>query len=183
MDFDHVYTLCGVLRDIKLIINKLDKERLFVFTHNSEFMRVLSHHRIINKRLILKDNKLSNFSINSTAPYINHLIDIFKVAKKIVSPSHTTANSIRHVVETLTKFDKVLLEGESIKNYLAEKLPKDKRSCILINDLSHGGFRTEQPLITDDDYILMCEDILNLVSSQFEGQIQYCENHYTKKIS
>lgn len=175
MDFDHVYTLCGVLKEIKTIIDKIQRERLFVFTHNSEFMRVLSHHKIIDKRLILKNNKLSNFSINSTVPYINHLIDIYKVAKKVESPSHTTANSIRHVVETLTKFENVILEGESIRNYLHEKLPMDKRSCILINDLSHGGFRTEQSLITDDEYVLMCEDILGLVRNQFEGQIKYCE--------
>ena len=175
MDFDHVYTLCGVIRDIKQIIDNMGNERLFIFTHNTEFMRVLSHHRIVNTRLILKNSKLSKFPINSTAPYINHLLDIYKIAKRVDLPSHTTANSIRHVVETLTKFDRVVLEGESIKNFLAEKLPVDKRSCILINDLSHGGYRTEQSLITEDEYIAMCDDILTLVSDQFGGQIKYCE--------
>ncbi len=74
MDFDHVYTLCGILRDLKVILTKLGQERVFVFTHNSEFMRVLIHHRIINKKLILKRGKLHDYSINSTVPYINHLI-------------------------------------------------------------------------------------------------------------
>jgi hypothetical protein len=175
MDFDHVYTLCGVLRDLKLILTKLGAERLFVFTHNSEFMRVLTHHRIINKKLILKRGKLHDYSVNSTVPYINHLIDIYRVGKGLENPSHTTANSIRHIVETLTKFDRVILEGESIKNYISEKLPQDKRSCILINDLSHGGFRTEQSIISDEDYTLMCNDILHLVGQQFPGQIAYCD--------
>ena len=31
MDFSHVYTLCGVIRDIKKIIDKLDRERLMIF--------------------------------------------------------------------------------------------------------------------------------------------------------
>jgi wobble nucleotide-excising tRNase len=122
MDFDHVYTLCGVLRDLKEILPKLGRERMFVFTHNSEFMRVLTHHRIISKRLILKKGKLLEYSVNSTVPYISHLLDIYKISKKIESPSHTTANSIRHIVETLTKFDRVILEGESIKNFIADKL-------------------------------------------------------------
>lgn len=175
MDFDHVYTLCGVIRDLKLLIDKIERERLLILTHNNEFMRVLSHHGIINTRLILKNGKLKKFNINSTAPYINHLLDIVKIANRIDSPSHTTANSIRHIVETLTKFDQVILQGEGIKNYLIEKLPQDKRSCILINDLSHGGYRTEQPIITEDEYIEMCKDIVNLVKEQFEGQITYCE--------
>ncbi len=104
MDFTHVYTLCGVIRDISKIIDKLKRERLIIFTHNNDFMRVLSANNIIDKKLLLKKGELKDFNNNLTVPYINHLMDVYNVARKSEDANHTTANSIRHIIETLTKF-------------------------------------------------------------------------------
>ncbi|MEO8240636.1 MAG: AAA family ATPase [Flavobacterium sp.] len=178
MDFNHVYTLCGVIRDIKKIIDKLKFERFLIFTHNNDFMRVLASNKIVDKKLLLKNGELIDFNNNLTVPYINHLIDIYKIARMKSFASHTTANSIRHIIETLTKFESIELSSESIQEYIRENIPNDKKSYTLINDLSHGGWRTEQSPITEEDYTEVCETIVKHIEKKYKGQIEHC-----KKIS
>ncbi len=175
MDFSHVYTLCGVIRDIKKIIDKLDRERLMIFTHNSDFMRILSSNNIVEKKLLLANGELSGFNNNLTVPYITHLLDIYKIARKEDAPNHTTANSIRHILETLTKFEFIESGIESLKEYIKSNIPDDTKSYTLIQDLSHGGWRTEQEPITNQDYKEVCEIIIKHLEKKFKGQIVYCE--------
>lgn len=175
MDFSHVYTLCGVIRDIGKIIDKIERERLLIFTHNNDFMRVLASNNIVDKKLLLKNGELKDFNNNLTVPYINHLIDIYKIARKGTPPNHTTANSIRHIVETLTKFERIDISTDSIAEYIKEYIPTDTKSYTLINDLSHGGWRTEQAPITDEDYTDICETILKHIEKEYNGQVEYCK--------
>jgi len=176
MDFSHVYTLCGVIRDIKKILDKVERERLMIFTHNNDFMRILSSNNIVDKKLLLANGELSDFNNNLTVPYITHLLDIYKIARKGNIPTHTTANSIRHIIETLTKFEKIEIHTESIAEYIKTNIPDDTKSYTLINDLSHGGWRTEQAPITNDDYKDVCELVVQHIEGKFNGQITYCEN-------
>jgi len=175
MDFSHVYTLCGVIREIGKIIDKLKRERLLILTHNNDFMRVLSSNNIIDKKLLLKKGQLIDFNNNLTVPYINHLMDIYEICRRNGIPTHTTANSIRHIVETLTKFEKIDITGESIAEYIKENIPDDTKSYTLINDLSHGGWRTEQAPITDEDYTEICETIVKHIETKYNGQVEYCK--------
>jgi wobble nucleotide-excising tRNase len=175
MDFSHVYTLCGVIRDISKIIDKLRRERIFVFTHNNDFMRVITSNNIVDKKLLLKNGELKDFNHNLTVPYINHLMDIYKFARNSSSPNHTTANSIRHIIETLTKFKNIELSSDGIAEYVRRNIPNDTKSYTLINDLSHGGWRSEQAPINDEDYIEVCETIIKHIENDFKGQIEYCK--------
>lgn len=178
MDFTHVYTLCGVIRDISKIIDKLNRERLIVFTHNNEFMRILTTNNIVDKKLLLKKSELKDFNNNLTVPYINHLLDIYNIARRDGVPDHTTANSIRHIIETLTKFQNIDISKDGIDNYINKNIPNDTKSYTLINDLSHGGWRSEQSPITEDDYKDVCEIIIQHIEKEFKGQIEYCEKLY-----
>ncbi len=175
MDFTHVYTLCGVIRDITKIIDKLKRERLIIFTHNNDFMRVLTANNIIDKKLLLKKGELKDFNNNLTVPYINHLIDVYNIARKNEIVNHTTANSIRHIIETLTKFQNVDISKDGIAEYIKKNIPNETKSYTLINDLSHGGWRSEQSPITEDDYKDVCETIIKHIEKDFKGQIEYCE--------
>ena len=175
MDFSHVYTLCGVIRDIGKIIDKLKRERLLILTHNNDFMRVLASNNIIDKKLLLKKGELIDFNNNLTVPYISHLMDVYEICRQNGIPTHTTANSIRHIVETLTKFEKIDISGESIAEYIKENIPDDTKSFTLINDLSHGGWRTEQAPITDEDYTEICETIVKHIETKYIGQVEYCK--------
>lgn len=175
MDFTHVYTLCGVIRDISKIIDKLKRERLIIFTHNNDFMRVLTANNIVDKKLLLKKGELKDFNNNLTVPYINHLMDVYNIARKGEFANHTTANSIRHIIETLTKFQNVDISKDGIAEYIKKNIPNDTKSYTLINDLSHGGWRSEQTPITEDDYKDVCETIIKHIEGTFKGQIEYCE--------
>lgn len=174
MDFTYVYTLCGVIRDISKIIDKLEREKFIIFTHNNEFMRVLTVNNIAPKSLLLKKGELKDFNNNLTVPYISHLIDVYNIARKGELPNHTTANSIRHIIETLTKFENIDISKDGIAKYIEDNIPNDKKSYTLINDLSHGGWRSEQAPITDDDYKDVCEAIIKHIEEKFKGQIEYC---------
>lgn len=175
MDFTHVYTLSGIIRNFSNIITELNKERFIIFTHNNDFMRVLSSNNIIDKKLLLKNGKLLNFNNNLTVPYINHLLDVYNVARNGESANHTTANSIRHIIETLTKFQTIDISQDGIAEYIKINIPNDTTAYTLINDLSHGGWRSEQSPITDDDYKIVCEAIITHIEKTFKGQIEYCK--------
>lgn len=175
MDFTHVYTLCGVIRDISKIIDKLKQERLIIFTHNNDFMRVLSANNIVDKKLLLKKGELKDFNNNLTVPYISHLMDIYNIARKGEIANHTTANSIRHIIETLTKFENIDISKDGVAEYIKKNIPNDTKSYTLINDLSHGGWRSEQAPITEDDYKDVCETIIKHIENNYSGQIEYCK--------
>lgn len=175
MDFTHVYTLSGVIRDIDKIIDKLQRVKFILFTHNNDFMRVLTSNNILDKKLLLKNGELIDFNNNLTVPYISHLMDVYDIANNGGVPNHTTANSIRHIIETLTKFYKIDTSRESIAEYIRDNIPSDTRAYTLINDLSHGGWRSEQAPITDDDFTEICSTLIEHIESEYKGQIDYCE--------
>lgn len=175
MDFTYVYTVSGIIRDIKQILEKLNREKFIILTHNNDFMRILCANNIIEKKLLLRNSDLVDFNENFTVPYISHLIDIYRIARKGEKANHTTANSIRHIIETLTKFQNIEVSNDSIAEYIRDNIPNDKKSYIFINDLSHGGWRNEQTPLTDEDYKEVCETIITHIETLFPKQIKYCE--------
>ena len=177
MDFTYVYTLSGVIRDIKTIFPKMDRVRHLILTHNSDFIRILSSNNILDKVLLLKNSSLYEWNDNFTVPYINHLLDVFQIARKGAKPTHTTANSIRHIIETIDKFESINSNEDSVREFINKNIPKDKKSFTFINDLSHGGWRTEQPPMTDDDYREVCEAIVVLIEGRYPNQIRYCQKN------
>jgi len=174
MDFNHVYTMCGIIRDLDKIIEKLGRVKYLLFTHNNDFMRVLSSNNILDKKLILRDGKIEEFNTSLTVPYISHLLDIYQIARRVKTPDHTTANSIRHIIETLTKFDKIEITRDSIAEYIRENILEESRAYTLINDLSHGGWRSEQEPITNEDYKEVCKTIVNHIEVKYKGQVDFC---------
>ena len=175
MDFTYVYTLSGVIRDIKSIFPKMERVRHIVLTHNSDFIRILYSNNILDKVMLLKNCALYEWNDNFTVPYINHLLDIYRVARKGEKATHTTANSIRHIIETIDKFESINTNEDSVKEFIRNNIPNDKKSYTYINDLSHGGWRTEQPPMTEDDYKEVCETIVVLVEKRYPNQVKYCQ--------
>lgn len=70
-------------------------------------------------------------------PYESHLKDIVEIAYKQQQVSHTTANSIRHVIETAYRFE---YPKKSLDKYVAESETLSNDSCVFLicQDLSHG---------------------------------------------
>ena len=175
MDFSHVYSVCGVIRDLKTILEKLEEERFIILTHNNEFMRILSSNNLIGAERLFSRGKFKKYSTTLTVPYVSHLQDLYRIARKEEAPIHTTANSIRHVIETLTKFENFNIKKPDIKEYIRLNFDNTKQTYTLIQDLSHGGWRSEQSPITSEDYIDICEDIILHVEAKYAGQIVYCK--------
>jgi wobble nucleotide-excising tRNase len=175
MDFSHVYTVCGVVRNLKTVIDDLKTERFIILTHNNEFMRILSSNNLIDSKRILSHGQLKKYSNTLTVPYVCHLQDLYRIARKNELPVHTTANSIRHIIETLTKFEKFNIEKPNIKEYIQKNFDKSNKTFTLIQDLSHGGWRSEQAPITEEDYIEICEAIISHIEEKYVGQIDYCK--------
>ena len=176
MDFTYVYTLSGVIRELKNVFPKMgDRTRCLVLTHNNDFIRILSSNNIVDKVMLLKNGELQDWNDNFTVPYIHHLHDIYRVARKGERASHTTANSIRHIIETIDRFERINTNEDSVKEFIKNHIDSDKKVYTYINDLSHGGWRSEQPPMTDEDYREMCEVIVKMVESKYPDQIRYCE--------
>lgn len=178
MDFNHVYTICGVIRDLKSIIPEISKERFILFTHNIEFMRLISSNNIISHKFVLKNNKITPSQDNLTVPYLYHLLDVYKISNKLMSPNHTTANSIRHIIETLVKFENLVHSKELIADYIKSNISNNKKTYTLINDLSHGAWRDEQLPVDDSDYVAICETIIELINNKFPFHIAFCKNNF-----
>ena len=178
MDYDYVYTLVDVIREMPSIFNKMRIYRFIALTHNNDFMRILAGNDVTKDNFYLDAGSLNPLNENFSVPYISHLKDIYQVSIGKLDPSHTTPNSIRHIIETIMKWTKLEASKSNLKEFIKEAFSDYKKNYTLINDLSHGGWRTEQQPITREDIISICKDIISYINSTFPDQIRYCANLY-----
>lgn len=178
LDYDYVYTLVDVIREMPSIFNKMNKYRFIALTHNNDFMRILAGNNVTKENFYLDVDSLNPLNENFSVPYISHLRDIYRVSTGMLVPSHTTPNSIRHIIETIMKWTRLEVSKSNLKEFIKEAFGDCKKNYTLINDLSHGGWRTEQQPITREDIISICKDIISYINRKFPGQINYCANLY-----
>ena len=169
MDFHYVYVVAQSIRDIKSTFNITTHERIWVFTHNLEFFSIVTRNHILNTAYSLKPGKIETINAKLLMPYESHLSDIVKISRKEIAPNHTTANSIRHVLETICKFE---FPDKGIESYIAENPILSNDACIfsICQDLSHGGIRT-QPPYTEDVLIHACDTVVAFMTERYSGQI------------
>ena len=176
MDFTYVYTLSGVMRDLKQIFPEISSHiRYLVLTHNSDFMRILYANNILEKVVLLRDGQFAEFDSNFTVPYILHLRDVYGVAKRGEKPRHTIANSIRHIIETIDTFETIKSGENGVQAYIRRYFPTNTMLYTSINDLSHGGWRSEQPPLDYKDYVGICNAVIEHVKDKYPKQISFCE--------
>ena len=168
MDFNYVYNVAQVIRNIKKN-EKITKVRFIVLTHNMEFMSILVRNNVAQQKYIFSNGKFDNFKDQYIMPYMANLKDIYQAAQMSIKPSHTLPNSIRHILETIYrfegsvgKFDDYLLNDEILKEcgFLYS----------LIEDQSHGGLREERGY-TDEMLIETCKTVVEFISNKYPGQI------------
>ena len=174
MDFNHLYSLCGIIRNLN-ILTDTDYVRFLILTHNIEFMRVLISNDIANQGFILKSNQLMPYSKKLTIPYLYHLVSIYKISKRKEDPDYTTCNSIRHIIESLVKFEYLDTSTGNVEEFIRSELSQNEKIYTAIQDLSHGAWRDEQPPLTEDDYVEICDAVIQCIRQKHAGQIAYCE--------
>lgn len=166
MDFLYVY-------NVALIINNYCKKKygtnLLLLTHNLEFFNIVLKNGLIDVGISLHNGELKKVSDNILMPYENHLKDIYNISKGMDSPTHTTPNSIRHIIESINKFknpQQKLEEFILTENILNANSPIIK----IIQSFSHGEIREEQSY-TDDMIIEACKALINYITLYYPGQI------------
>lgn len=119
---------------------------------------------------MLKTNLQSEEANKPKVEDMANLKDIYQAAQMSIKPSHTLPNSIRHILETIYrfegsvgKFDDYLLNDEILKEcgFLYS----------LIEDQSHGGLREERGY-TDEMLIETCKTVVEFISNKYPGQIE-----------
>ena len=166
MDFLYVY-------NVALIINNYCKKKygtnILLLTHNLEFFNIVLKNGLIDVGISLHNGELKKVSDNVLMPYENHLKDIYNISKGISSPTHTTPNSIRHIIETINKFknpQQKLEEFIFAENILNENSPVIK----IIQSFSHGEIREEESY-TEDMIIDACKALIDYIAISYPGQI------------
>lgn len=106
-------------------------------------------------------------------PYMWNLIDIYNVANRAEKPRHTIPNSIRHLLETIYRFEGS--QGEFPDFIMSQEKLREKGSLYsLIEDQSHGGWR-ESKGYTDETIIDACLGVIEYLRDKYPGQIQEVE--------
>lgn len=169
MDYNFVYHIANFIDNIPEYFNLKKKYgRFIILTHNLEFMNLLMRNGIINQKYVISDNKIKFYRKELMLPYESHLHDIVKVYNG-EKPTHTTANSIRHVLETICTFED---QNKQIETYINED--DDLKSCsylnLLIQNLSHGRF-PNTPL-TEDNITIACKTVTEFINNKYPGQIK-----------
>lgn len=169
MDFNYVYAVAQILRDLKTLFNMERHERVWVLTHNNEFFSIIARNSILSYFYMIKPGSISAFGNKLLMPYENHLLDIAKIADG-AEPDHTTGNSIRHVIETISKFEN---PGVNLETYVSQENTLSKDSCIfsLCQDLSHGNVRMERPY-SDDVLRQACKTVISFIDVRYPGQLK-----------
>lgn len=172
LDFNYVYSICGIIRDLNKVFEHLGHLKYIILTHNTEFMRIMTANKMLSAGLLLKEQELKDYKTNFSVPYISHLHDVYKISLGELSPSHTTANSIRHILETIVRFENCVVTPQ-IKDYIETHFDNDKSVYTLINDLSHGALRYDQSAINDDEFGEICKEVIRVIEKEYNGQIEF----------
>lgn len=177
MDFNYVYGVAQSLKEIRKYFGITSHDRMWVFTHNLEFLSIITRNHIIDQTFVMRPGKVEAFKSQLLMPYENHLRDIASIAAGDEEPSHTTGNSIRHVIETVCKFEN---PEKSLDKYIAENeaLCGDSYISTMCQDLSHGNCR-EQPPYDPDGLISACKVVMTFMKKEYPGQVAVIKSKAT----
>ena len=171
MDFHFTYSVCRILERLHDYFREMNRKNLkfILFTHSIEFMSILLRNNVVQKKYVLTHNKFKELKKELVMPYHEHLSDIYKVANDYIEPSHTTPNSMRHVLETISKFENPNQDLISFIDNI-EVLKNCSSLYNMIQDLSHGIIRSSLA-ISSDEIKKGCRTILDYIESKYVGQL------------
>ena len=165
MDFNYVYILTHIIRDIDKIFKIEAHRRVWVLTHNYEFLNLLGRNNIISQVFYLIPGNIKKIDYKKLLPYESHLKDIVNISDGIKEPDYTTGNSIRHILETIIRFEN---PQTGLLTYIQDNsiLNKDPSIYLMCNDLSHGGVRYE--MATDLEQVKRaCSIIVEFIQNNY----------------
>lgn len=172
LDFDNVYAVADIIKDINTMYN-MQYKRLFVFTHNFEFIRKLKSNRAISQSFEIYNDSIRKLQGNLCIDYYSHLSDTYNLSIGTNSNFHTIGNSIRQILEGIAKFENPDIEQNITKNYIENNVDiKNNVSNVLIQDLSHGNIFSSIT-IGNEEWIKLCKNIIDHILNKYPKQIEY----------
>ncbi|GGE05377.1 AAA family ATPase [Psychroflexus salis] len=169
VDFQYSYSICTIINNLKSHLNTISDLNFMIFTHNLEFMEILSSNRIIKDGFEMTPNKL--IKLNKTfLPYFEHLRDIMMVSENSEKACHTTANSLRYILEYISKFENPLSKVENLINQ-----NKELSECAFIktyiHNESHGTFKKTESV--SKEYVSDgCKSLMNFIGNKYPEQLK-----------
>ena len=133
-------------------------------------MSIIIRNKVIDQKFILENNKLETLGNELIMPYEEHLRDIYEISQGTKNPSHTTPNSLRHVLETINRF----IAPDIDLNTFCERIDnftENEFLYSLMHDGSHGIIRLQKPY-TDQMIKSACNVVSDYVLKDFSGQIK-----------
>jgi hypothetical protein len=168
LDFHYVYAVAQCLRNLDKIFG-IERVRYIILTHNLEFMSILIRNNIIKHKFLLTTGGICDLKRDLIMPYEEHLRDIYEVASGIKVACHTTANSIRHVLETINKFVSPDMDLQSFCDTI-NGFNDNAFLYSLMHDVSHGGIRVQRPY-TPEMVAKACMVVVDFIGIHFKGQL------------
>jgi len=190
LSFDYIYGIAQCLKHLRLsndgsivmtTVGNYTRPPMLVLTHNDYFYNVLSSNNVMKPQAFFQltqgqdEHRLKNQKAFA-APHLLHLKDVYEVAQRVKSPNHTTANSIRAVIEGMWKFcNPDINDFEAFIGFINKEHGIEIKS-ILINDLCHGG-KFSDPPHREEELILAAEIALSVVEKFAPGQLKIAPTH------
>lgn len=181
MSYDFIFSIAQVLRyftisstgDVELFSNPSENERpkLLVLTHSTYLFNILVGNKAIENgaSFCLQKNdethEMARFK-KYLAPFQHQIRDIVKVANGECEPNHTTANSVRSVLEAIGRFCRP--DQDNFFRFLADESNIKIRSTLIHNQ-SHGTFYEESP--DPEDLKQACKDTVSVIEEFAYGQL------------
>lgn len=167
LDYNYVFSVVSCIRQLDKIFD-LKFERFIILTHNLDFINMLKTNGIINQQYLLRPNDIKIWNERLMLPYESHLTDVIDIVNGL-EPTHTTPNSIRHILETLCHLKQ---RNHNIEKYIRdhEELKDNSSIYSIVQDLSHG--RDRQNSIPDSEIKKACESIHEFISNNYPEHLK-----------
>ncbi|MBD5400847.1 AAA family ATPase [bacterium] len=180
LDANYVYNICEIIRGLLAYFPGIKHEKYLILTHSIEFMGILTRNGIINNDLELINGTLARVDKDRfRIPYLAHLRDIQDVVSNN-KPTHTTANSIRNILESINNF---LCPGRSLEDFInTEEALKGTSIYTTSQDGSHGNLNNWS-VLADAELVALSKDLLNYIqASLFKGQLNALQPSARKSV-
>ena len=171
MDFSYVYETATIIRNLKDIL-KIQFDKKIVLTHNFEFFNILKRNKVSKGSYIMSNGIIEEMRQEMLLPYECHLNEIYNISDGKAKPSHTTPNSIRHIIETICSFEKNEKSSKVLESFIKENVEFKDNDYIytLMQDLSHGTYRENMPYL-DQELITACKKVIEFIENHYPGQL------------
>lgn len=173
LDSDYIYCVANVIRYLTKYFENIKYEKYIILTHNINFARMLIRNKIVSNKFQIKNKNLQKLDEKDfDIPYLHHLKDIYSIYKRNSDISHTTANSVRQILEGIHYF---CAPSTTLEDFVNDNFP-ELSTYTYVNDKSHGNLFSIHSL-SDRELKDMITKLIEFIKNNFKGQLDLLDNN------